>query len=304
MLEDDELAELLADEDRVRDALLAAVDVQQVPPVKTDLAEIVHRGRRRARMQVLAASVTAVAVIAGIAVGATALGRLAGPGKVSTAAGQPPLTVTSQLAPPTPTMTAESGLCVFPELVDGNGAKSLPATVVQQQIFFTEVRAMAADAQVTVVQVNDSTLAEKTGPGSFGVRIMAAASDQLDSTVTLQRGVFAGAPAEAAITDVKQYEEPAQNCGGKVEQLDLGNGMVANLYTEGVEGGSTYQRVRLYTQQGERYDVTELTDAAGVPPTSVIGKPTATGASTYRTVGPLVADQLISVALQVAARSG
>lgn len=307
MLEDDELAELLADEDRVREALMAAVDVQQVPPVRTDLALIVERGRRRARMQVLAATMAAVVLIAGIAIGATALGRLSGLGKVATAAGQPSLPVTTQLstpvpAPATPTIVV-SGVCAFPDPIGGTGGKWMSPTAGQEQLLQQQLASMAANTYLKV-KVADPipTTLQQAGGGVYGVHVVFA--NQLNGTITLQRSEFTGRPADAAGTDVKKYMTAGDKCTGTAAHVDVGSGMVANLLTAGMDAGIVFQRVQLYTTRGERLDITEMID-------STVGGATATGQSTPPTpptasghTALLTDGQLLSLAIRVSSVPG
>ncbi len=309
----DTVVELLADEDWVRDALLAAVDLQPAPPVHTDLVQIVERGRRRARMQVLSASLAAVVLITGVALGATALGRLTEPGRVATAAGQPPLPVTTRTAPPvtvipTPTMT---GVCDLPDMIGGDQKQdqALPADAAAAQLFQAQVQTLFDQSHLGITHVSRPPV----GPMDTGLIVqLAGTSTSLSSVITLERTGFAGDPTTAAAIDAKQYRSSGQICAGTLHQLTL-DGMVVNEYlaahtTDNADGPirETYQRVELYSPSGVRVAVSEVTQMDSSALSSAEEKARTQGDDPEMNdyPGALPTEQLMMLAQRIAQSSG
>lgn len=307
---DDELAGLLADEDRVREALLAAVDQQLVPPVRTDLADIVHRGKRRARLQVVGASVAAVVLIAAVTIGATMIGRLGGPQRVSAADGpSTSLPVTSQTLSTTPNPTtsavprsdAAEGPCIYPGLAGSSKWAQLNAK--QTGVFLNAIHGLGyADAKPLTQAV----------PGALDVDQDAAMSVAIVShgqvdLVSVSATYYDGPAALAAHADSAQANMPAI-CTGLFVGRPLGKAPLINEYEskEPSAGSSTmFLHVQSYSDKGIRYDVTEALDATGLAAqaTPVTGTTTpASSGSTYR-IGlppPLSMAQLVSLAVEMA----
>ena len=264
--DDDELADLLADEDRVREALLAAVDEQLVPPVRTDFSDILQRGRRRARLQVLAASAAAVVLIAAVALGATALGRLGDSDRVSAATGPLPVssqtitTTTQPTTPGVPTSAFTDAACVYPGLIDGQ--KWVPLNDKQSEIFLSSVGEFTAEPLTPIVPAVADALPPVADVATRSVEVYAHGQLNL---LTISATGYSGPAAIAAEADSSQADMP-QDCIGVLYPNLLGDkAPMVNAYTPIEPGaGPRYQRVQVYTTTGVRYDVTEVVDPTGI----------------------------------------
>jgi hypothetical protein len=308
--EDDELAQLLADEERVRDVLLAAVDGQLVPPSRTDLAEIVQRGRRRARMQVLAASVAAVVLIAAVALGASVLAHWNGSGQVSTANGSSSaLPVTSQTItttpnqPPTPVYAddASQPSCLYPGLTAAR--KWIPLNAKQTALFDNLLSDFDAGPMKPVEPAAAQLLVQRGD--QLAVRsVEIYAHGELD-LVTLSATTYTGPATAAAATDSKQEDMP-QACTGTFTQRPLVKTPPINEYVvtpaKGTTGQARYLRAQVYDSTGTRFDLTEVVNPSGVPDDLIAkGLPTDTAPPAHPDAQPaLTASQLAQIGLQIA----
>ena len=308
--DDDELAELLADEDRVRDALLAAVDGQLVPPVRTDFAQVLERGRRRARLQVVSASVAAVVLIAAVALGATALGRLGGPDRVSAANGssgslpvssQSVVTTPDSTTPSVPTSTFTDAACVYPGMVGGQ--KWVPLNTKQSTVFVDSVTNFSKEpANPMAPAVADALPPE----GQVATKSVEVGSRGQLSLVTISSVAYAGSAAAAAAQDSAQAGLPPV-CVGMVDRNLLGKTPMVNAYLPAqpdTDTTTTYLRVQVYAGNGVRYDVTEAINPSGVadyvsPQLSQGGAATAAGTAKGYSAA-LDPAELAEVALEVA----
>jgi hypothetical protein len=309
MLEDDdELTELLADEDRVRDALLAAVDVQQVPPVHTDLGEIVRRGRRRARIQVVSASVAAVVLIGAVALGATLLGRLGAPDRTSAAGPGTSLPMTSQTLSTTsnpPTSDANQGFyepdaaCIFPAMT--GPTKWVPLSDTKQTVFTTRTIALQPGS---AVQVTPAVAGELDDLGRAATQSVEVDWHGRRTLVTLSASVYGGNEVAAVAQDLKNEQMPP-DCAGASSMRQVNKTMTAVEYppVTVTSNGATYLRVRLYAHDGVRYDVTEAVNAAGyVSPLLPSSEPSSgrPDPTTFAWPPALSVTQLLDVAIGVA----
>ncbi len=296
MLEDDdELANLLADEDRVRDALLAAVDGQQVPPVHTNLGDIVRRGRRRARLQVVGASVAAVVLIGAVALGATLLGRLGSPDRTSAAGPGTSLPMTSQTvttSPNTPPTSANQDLyqpdvaCVFPAIV--GTAKWVPLSKAQLDVFAARTAALQRGSSGKVIPALPAKLGDEGRLASQSIEVDWHGQQTL---VTVSASYYGGNPMMAIVEDEKNQRMPRDCAGASAEhQIDKTMLVVEYPATSMSTTGPTYLRVALYAQGGIRYDVTEAVSAvsADSPPAPSTQAETAPSAQTAQSSGFMV----------------
>ena len=308
--DDEELASLLADEDRVRDVLLAAVDGQLAPPARTDLAQIVQRGKRRARVQVLAASAAAVVLIAAVALGATALAKWNGSNDVSSAGPGTALpvsqTITTTPNPPSTTAKdASQATCVYPGLATG-AQKWVSLNAKQAETFESAIAEFAGGPMTPVQPAVSQQLMAQGGQGSArSVEIYA--HGQLD-LVTVSATAYSGTATINAAIDAKQESMPAA-CTGTFTQRPLGKSPLVNQYTvattRGLPGRYDYLRVQVYDASGIRYDVTEVVNAAGLPDylsSKLVPSSTdqATAPVTVNVPPAIGATELAEIALQVA----
>lgn len=266
MLDDDEPTDLLADEDRVRDALLAAVDVQRVPPVHTDLKEIVRRGRRRARLQVVSASVAAVVLIGAVALGATVLGRLGDQDRTSAAGPGSSLPMTSQTittSPNTPPPSASQDFyepdaaCIFPAMQAPT--KWMPLSPGEINTFRARTAAFQQGSMKEVTPAVSGELDERGAAATRSVQIIWHGQVTL---VTLSSSFYGGTPTMAASEDQKTQQMPP-DCAGAASEHQLSKTMLAVEYPAAPVDPTApvYLRVQLYTESGIRYDVTEAVNA-------------------------------------------
>lgn len=281
--DDDELTDLLADENRVRDALLAAVDVQQVPPVHTDLGEIVRRGRRRARLQVVSASMAAVVLIGAVALGATLIGRLGAPDRTSAAGQGTSLPMTSQTLSTTsnpPPSDADRDFygpdapCIFPALA--GQAKWVPLSADKASVFVSRTM---TEQPGSAEQVTPAVAAELDEVGQAASRSIEIDWRGQQTLVTVSASVYGGPAGMAVAQDMKSQQLPP-DCAGTSSTHQINKTMLVVEYPEVTSNptGPTYLRVRLYAQDGVRYDVTEAVNAASyVSPSAPVSGPTATG---------------------------
>jgi hypothetical protein len=310
MLDDNEneLANLLADEDRVRDVLLAAVDGQLAPPAQTNLADIVQRGKRRARLQVLAASAAAVVLIAAVALGATALAKWGASDQVSTAGPGTALPVTQTLTTTANPTTAPKDYlqapCIYPGLASGD--KSVPLSVEQNNMFMTS---LSHFARGSMAPVDPPAVKALTSKGSIesakSVEIFLNGQPDL---VTISATAYAGSATAAAALDRTQRNMPTV-CTGTLTERPLGGAPLLNQFTvatpDGKPGTYDYLRVQLYDSFGVRYDVTEVVNATGLvngleqklSPTSELGGAPAVPSSVLPSLN---ATELAEIAAQVA----
>ena len=308
---DDELASLLADEDRVREVLLAAIDGQLVPPERTDVTQIVRRGKRRARLQVLAASAAAVVLIAAVALGASVLARWNGSNQVGTANGSATsLPVTSQSIttspnPPSAPVYADDAsqpTCLYPGLADG-ARKWIPLNVKQLNLFLSALSAFTGDPSMPVNPAAVTAIAKQGGTGSVESAAIYA-HGQLN-LVTISATAYTGAAETAAGLDSRQLNMP-RACTGSYVPRPLGKMPLVNEYlvTPASDAAQTrYVRVQIYESSGIRYDVTEVVDPAGLSdPVVTKLMPAGRAAPPVTGVLPpaLSATQLAGIALQVA----
>ncbi|HEY2695539.1 MAG TPA: hypothetical protein VGJ45_08730 [Pseudonocardiaceae bacterium] len=308
---DDELAELLADEDRVRDVLLAAVDGQLVPPARTDLAEIVQRGKRRARMQVLAASVAAVVLIAAVALGASVLAHWNGSNQVSTANGpSSALPVTSQTITTTPNQPpvfaddASQPTCLYPGLA--NGQKWIPLDDKQGALFLSALSGYAI-GPAALVEPGAMKVVAATG-GAEAVRSVEIYAHGQLNLVTISATGYSGSASVAAALDGRQENLP-QACTGTFIPRGVGKMPLINEYVltppRSVTGQPQYLRAQTYESSGVRYDVTEVVNPSGVPDylTQKL-MPTGKVAPTTIDLPPaLTAGELAQIAVQIGSYS-
>lgn len=310
---DDELAELLADEDRVRDVLLAAVDGQLMPPARTDLAQIVRRGKRRARMQVLAASVAAAVLIAAVALGASVLAHWNGSNQVSTANGPATaLPVTAQTitttadAAPTPDYAddASQPTCLYPGLT--GPVKWVPLNVKQGNLFRNLLRQYAPGPTAPVNPAALAALAKQRAVNSVE-SVAIYAHDQLN-LVTISATAYSGPAAVTAQADSRQLNMP-QACVGTYIAHVPGKAPPLNEYVltppRSTTGQPQYLRAQIYESSGVRYDVTEVVNPSGVPDAFASKlMPTTRAQPVTGTLPPaLTASELAQIAFQVAAFS-
>ncbi|HEY4455447.1 MAG TPA: hypothetical protein VGN81_14145 [Pseudonocardiaceae bacterium] len=311
---DDELAELLADEDRVRDVLLAAVDGQLVPPARTDLAQIVQRGKRRARMQVLAASAAAVVLIAAVALGASVLAHWNGSNQVSTANGSSTaLPVTSQTITTTPNQPAmpvfaddaSQPICLYPGLA-ADAQKWVPLNDKQGSLFVSILSSYAIGPVAGVSPDAIKVLAARGGAvAAQSVEIYAHGQLNL---VTITATAYSGAAAVNAATDSRQENMP-KACTGTFIPRTIGKPPLINEYVvpapHSATGASDYLRAQLYESGGIRYDVTEVVNPSNVP--DYIAQklaPTGKALPTPVDLPPaLTANELAEIAVQVGSYS-
>lgn len=305
--DDDKLTELLADEGRVRDALLAAVDGQLVPPVRTDLVDIVQRGKRRARLQVVGASVAAVVLIAAVALGATVLGRLGGTQRVDTAGqGSSPLPVTSQTItttsnPPVPSGYYADARCVYPGL---DGVKWLPLNTNVAAQFVADVGTLGrGPVQQVTPEIGQAVLPQAQG-STVSAKLTANGQTTL---ITLSTSIYSGSQTMAAEQDSRQTDMPG-TCIGTIVRSQLGKAMVNEylpLSPKSPTTGPMYLRAQLYSSDGIRYDVTEVVNADSLiqysgAPESVPSANANTPEMGGWTVAPVSVDELAQFAFQVA----
>lgn len=309
---DDELADLLADEDRVRDVLLAAVDGQLVPPAHTDLAEIVQRGKRRARMQVLAASVAAVVLIAAVALGASVLAHWNGSNQVSTANGpSSALPVTSQTITTTPNQPAapvfaddaSQPTCLYPGLA--NAQKWIPLDDKQGALFLSALSGYAIGPAALVEPDATKVVAAKGGTES--VRSAEIYAHGQLNLVTISATGYSGAASVAAARDGRQENLP-QACTGTFIPRAIGKLPLINEYvltpSRSTTGEPQYLRAQIYESNGVRYDVTEVVNPSGVPDylTQKL-MPTGKVPSTVDLPPALTANELAQIAVQIGSYS-
>jgi hypothetical protein len=263
--EDDELRKLLADESRVRDALLAAVDGQLVPPVRTDLVDIVQRGKRRARLQVVGASVAAVVLIAAVALGATVLGRLGGTRVDTAGGGSTSLPVTSQTItttsnPPIPSSYYADAACVYPALAPKGTPKWVPLSPEQMAQFQADV----SDFRLGPVQTVDPAIANALSPSAQeGTTSLKLTVNGRTILLTVSASAYSGNGVAAAGRDGQQIDVPGV-CASAVSQAMLGKAVVDEftpIAIKSMTDGPMYLRAQLYSSVGIRYDVTEVVDA-------------------------------------------
>jgi hypothetical protein len=264
---DDEPAGLPTDEDRVREALLAAVDEQLVPPMRTDLAEIVQRGKRRARLQVVSASVGAVLLIAAVALGATMLGRLGGPQRVSAANGpSTSLPVTAQTITTTPNPASSEvpqsnfaeGPCVYPGLALPSKWARLDDK--QNQVFLATIHSFGYFGTNEFTPAVADALPDIDQDAATSAAIVAHGQVDL---VTVSATFFSGPASMVAQVDSAQANMPA-NCTGILVERPFGKAPLINEYeSKGPAPGTqtTFLRAQAYSDAGVRYDVTEAINA-------------------------------------------
>lgn len=311
---DDELAELLADEDRVRDVLLAAVDGQLVPPARTDLAEIVQRGKRRARMQVLAASAAAVVLIAAVALGASVLAHWNGSNQVSSANGSSTaLPVTSQTITTTPNQPAmpvfaddaSQPTCLYPGLA-ADAQKWVPLDDKQSSLFVSVLSSYALGPAAQVSPDASKVLAAQGGAvAAQSVEIYAHGQLNL---VTISASAYSGAATVDAARDSRQENIP-KACTGTFIPRTVGKMPLANEFVvtdpRSTTGEPGYVRVQLYDSNGIRYDVTEVVNPSNVPD-YITQKLMPSGKSLPATLGlppALTASELVNIAVEVGSYS-
>jgi hypothetical protein len=312
MLEDDdELTELLADEDRVRDALLAAVDGQQVPPARTDLGEIVRRGRRRARLQVVSASVAAVVLIGAVALGATLLGRLGASDRTSAAGPGTSLPMTSQTLSTTSNPPTSDGnqdfygpdaACIFPAMA--GPAKWVPLSTAKLTTFTARTIALQPGA---AAQVRPAVAGELDEVGRTASQSVVVDWHGQQTLVSVSTSVYGGDEGMAVAQDLKSEQPMPTDCAGTSSIHQVNRTMLAVEYPAVAVSadGATYLRVRLYAQDGIRYDVTEAVNAASfVSPTVPSSGPEVPPSKVYPTgfawPPALSMAQLVEVAIGVA----
>ena len=312
--DDDEPTGQMTDEDRVREVLLAAVDGQLVPPVHTNLADIVSRGKRRARLQVVGASAAAVLLIAAVALGATALGRLGGKNDVSAAGGgSAALPVSSQTISTTPNPPG-SGLprsddplaeCVYPGIADE--AKWMPLGTKASNIFLTTVSQITqADS---IVRINPAIADALPDDAAHSVASLELFAHDERDLVTISATAYAGGQTSAAERDAQQSAMPA-TCAGSNFQRMVGKEPLVNEYLPitSSSGALAFLRAQAYTPSGIRYDVTEVIGADsvidyGTPPLSPTATTTTPDPQSQKMglyTPPLNTAQLADIALQVA----
>ncbi|HJP76793.1 MAG TPA: hypothetical protein VJ914_21165 [Pseudonocardiaceae bacterium] len=299
------------DEDRVREALLAAVDEQLVPPVRTDLAEIVQRGKRRARLQVISASAAAVLLIAAVALGATMLGKLGGPQRVSAANGSSSsLPVTAQTITTTPN-PAPSGVprsayaegpCVYPGLA--LPSKWAHLNDKQNQAFLAGIRAYGYSSVSQFTPAVADALPDVDQDAAMSAAVVS--HGQLD-LVTVSATYYSGPASIAAQVDSAQANMPA-TCFGILVDRPYGKFPLINEYeSKGPAPGThtTFLRVQTYSDSGVRYDVTEAinaTDLTAYANQEVASTTSASGSTPLRPTGqpPVSMTQLVNLAIEMA----
>lgn len=267
--EDGELAAAL------RAALLPVEEPD--PPVRTELADVVARGRRRLRWQRLATAsgVVAVAVlVAGVSFAASSL--VDRPARTEAASSATPtgapLTVTTPssvggghpTAVPEPGWTtapapdprlSSSGACVA-QPAPGEGAVPPPLRAAVEQVFLSDLRQLDPRWKVAVARSAWSTN-DSTRGGPFAT-VWADVVDQTGTRgVHLDMTTFLGPPATAAAATVRAFG----NCLAP-QRLMLSNGAVLQLYAPDDPPNAVAslhsQYLSVYTPGGHEYTVGDV----------------------------------------------
>ncbi|WHT19620.1 hypothetical protein N8J89_00545 [Crossiella sp. CA-258035] len=278
--------EMWHDEQDVRNALQRVVDTP-APAVRTDLAEVVRRGRRRVlvtRVSAVAASVVAVGVIG---LGATAIsGNLftGDPTALPPAATSAPVTTSKQSeldlpgwtqleapartslpeATSTTALTPPVQFCPSPQLPDPVGRAILP----EQRYLPTFVDAVtAASGERAAVAFKNYVNANR------GHLVVNVGGKKVPGTVRLEAGRFGGSAELAA--ESYRYSSGI-GCQEPLRRVRP-DGAILQLYPETDYGGKhPTRRIGVYTPSGRFYNVTATTgtttdDGSPLPPAGPAG---------------------------------
>ncbi|HEY4019094.1 MAG TPA: hypothetical protein VGM75_10430, partial [Pseudonocardiaceae bacterium] len=279
--------------------------------------DIVQRGKRRARLQVVGASVAAVVLIAAVALGATVLGRLGASDRVSTAGPSTSLPVTSQTVTttnpnlPPPSSYYADAACIYPAL--NSPSKWLPLNAKQVAQFISGIGSLELSSMRSVTPV----LAQRLPPNAVGgAESVELSANGRSTLVTLSTSFYFGSQAVAAQLDSRQTDMPG-DCVASVQLSQMGRALINEysppaLKLKGIGDAPMFLRAQVYSSSGIRYDLTEVTNAddliggpsvpesATSPPTANLGAG-ASGAS-WASSPMLPASQLATIAFQVASQ--
>lgn len=251
-------------EERMARRALRSLADQPAPPVHTELADLVARGRRRLIGQRLAAGAGVIAVLGVVALGASLLAHRGPAGVGAADQGVSVATSTSATSgflpgwstPPVPdtTRTQRPEATVQPTqdapmATPGTGPTS--TAPVQATTATSAPAARLVPTTADLSGLRDSVLAALADLGLTGAPDRGAAQGQLlievnGGQLNVQPGAYSGTPAEQADADL-----PASGPAGTLRRT-MPDGTVLQLSP----AASTAQTVRIYRPAGTEYTLT------------------------------------------------
>ncbi|AHH93478.1 hypothetical protein GCM10010174_31770 [Kutzneria viridogrisea] len=248
--------------DRHDEELLAALRAEldaPAPPVRTQLDEVLRRGRRRVRARRLVAAAGVVTVVAGVGLGSAVLRGWQGPGEAPVASppttvvastgnlpsGWGPAPVTASPASPEPGAKVTCGHWVT--MPDNSRAPELDGALLAKVLTET-VQRVAPSAKVALTNTDWSS-SLKRSDGLLGTVWIDITDSGGPGSLLTEVRAYAGAPAEAADAEAFVY-------GGCTTPLrkTLSNGTVLQLYgVNSDDPGHPSQALRVYTANRHLY---------------------------------------------------
>ncbi|MBP2475435.1 hypothetical protein JOF53_004307 [Crossiella equi] len=285
------------DEQDVRNALQRIVDTP-APAVRTDLGEVVRRGKRRVLVTRLGAVASVIVAVGGIGLGATALSGSLFSGDPSalppaasslTQTGPPPTAAEklpgfTQLTTPSKPATTVQGGCFTGENRPAPGRAILP-----EEKYLPQFQKAVADAVGTPPALVFKNYVNENR-GHVTLQVFPKDRKQL-GYVKLETGRFAGSVEEGA-----DYQRYRIGCDEPQRKL-LADGGIIQVYPDGDLRRLNTRTVGAYTPSGRWYNLT-----VGSGPVDQNGYPKSSFDSQESLADlPLSQEQLVRVATALAA---
>ncbi|HEX3786768.1 MAG TPA: hypothetical protein VHW44_02815 [Pseudonocardiaceae bacterium] len=262
------MADEIDDEVAMARSVLRSLADEPAPPVHTDLAVVLAKGKRRLLVQRAAAAVGVVLVVGGVALGTSVLVHRGPADRVSTANGSGQLPgwelVTSTSAAPDCQQAFTPPSSAPPSSTQQPAARAVQAfdSAIEAAVRTAVQRSGEPDGDLVTRQPDapvGSVRFEVSGTTGIGL-------------LTLVAGPGRGAPQQAADADLA-----AHGACGAPQRRTLANGAVLLLYPAGTSGGLPVQYLVVFTASGYAYQVfSQPLTALPAEPTTMVPTPATT----------------------------